>query len=360
MRRVGLTGVKDAEASEGSMSFPVLEKVAKSARHTTFFLSCGAAQATPIVFLHGWPELSISWRGQLPVFAGLGFRALAPDMRGYGRSSVHPRHEDYALEEIVADMLELLDALGAEKAIWVGHDWGAPVVWSIAQHHPERCHGVANLCVPYIPDGFAVETVVPLADRTVYPAEKFPAAQWDYQMFYRESFAIAEAGFASDVGATVRGLFRAGNPAGKGKPARTAFVRANRGYFGPGNSAPDLPRDQGVLSEEDEHRYVAALKRNGFFGPCSWYMNWQANLAYAQRAKANWRLNMPTLFLHAAYDYICETLVSRLAEPMRAHCSNLTEVTIPSGHWMAQEKPVEVNAALAKWVSSQFPTLWAV
>ena len=57
-----------------------------------------------------------------------------------------------------------------------------------------------------------------------------------------------------------------------------------------------------------------------------------------------------------AYDYICETLVSRLAEPMRAHCSNLTEVVDPSGHWMAQEKPVEVNAALAKWMGSQFPT----
>ena len=62
--------------------------------------------------MHGWPELSISWREQLPVFAALGFRAIAPDMRGYGRSSVYPRHEDYALEEIVADMVELLGALG--------------------------------------------------------------------------------------------------------------------------------------------------------------------------------------------------------------------------------------------------------
>ena len=88
-------------------------------------------------------------------------------------------------------------------------------------------------------------------------------------------------------------------------------------------------------------------------------MNWQANLAYAERAKSNWRLDTPVLFMHGAYDYVCETLVSRLAEPMRAHCSNLTEVTIPSGHWMAQEKPVEVNAALAQWLSSQFPTLWA-
>jgi pimeloyl-ACP methyl ester carboxylesterase len=343
------------------MTFPILENVTRTARHTTFFLSCGAPQATPIVFLHGWPELSISWRAQLPMFAALGFRAVAPDMRGYGRSSVYSRHEDYALEAIVADMLELLASLGTEKAIWVGHDWGAPVVWSIAQHHPGRCHGVAGLCVPYIPNGFAVETVVPLADRRIYPAETFPAAQWDYQLFYRENFAIAEAGFEANVGAAVRALFRSGSSEGEGKPARTAFVSANRGYFGRGNSsAPDLERDEAVLGEEDEHRYVAALKRNGFFGPCSWYMNWQANLAYAARAKANWRLNMPALFLHAAYDYICATLVSRLAEPMRDHCANLTEATIASGHWMAQEKPVEVNAALTKWLCAQFPTLWPV
>ena len=343
------------------MSFPILENVAKSARHTTFYLSCGAGSGTPIVFVHGWPELSISWRAQLPAFAALGFRGIAPDMRGYGRSSVHPRHEDYALEEIVADMAELLAALGAEKAIWVGHDWGAPVVWSIAQHHPDLCHGVANLCVPYIPEGFAVETVVPLADRTVYPGERFTAAQWDYQMFYRESFAAAVAGFERDPGRAIRALFRAGDPSGKGKPARTAFVRANGGYFGPGGKpAPDPPRDPAVLDEEGERRYVSALERNGFFGPCSWYMNWKANLAYAARARANWRLEMPVLFLHAEYDYICETIVSRLAEPMRAYCANLTEATIPSGHWMAQEKPVEVNAALAKWAGSQFPTLWAV
>ncbi len=341
------------------MSLPVLEQVAKTARHTTFFLSSGGATAAPIIFVHGWPELSISWREQLPAFAALGFRAIAPDMRGYGRSSVYPRHEDYALEGIVADMVELLGALGVNRAVWVGHDWGSPVVWSIAQHHPDLCHGVASLCVPYQPEGFAVETVVPLADRTVYPADRFPAAQWDYQLFYRENFAAAQAGLEGDIGATVRALFRSGNPSGKGKPAPTAFTRANGGWFRDRTSAPDVPRDPAVLSEEDERRYAAALERNGFFGPDSWYMNWKANLDYAARAKANWRLTMPVLFLHGAYDYVCETLVSRLAEPMRGRCDNLTEVTIGSGHWMAQEKPVEVNAALAKWLGAQFPALWA-
>ena len=143
------------------MTLSITEHVVKTARHTTFYLACGAEDAPLIVFVHGWPELSISWRHQLPSLASLGFRTVAPDMRGYGRSSVYPRHEDYALEHAIADMIELLDALGREKAVWVGHDWGSPVVWSLASHHPERCFGVANLCVPYFAKGFAPETFLP-------------------------------------------------------------------------------------------------------------------------------------------------------------------------------------------------------
>jgi alpha-beta hydrolase superfamily lysophospholipase len=94
-------------------------------RHTSFYLSCGADDAPLIVFVHGWPELSHSWRHQLRCFADLGFRAVAPDMRGYGRSTVHPAFEAYTMEAIVGDMIELLDALGRESAVWVGHDWGA-------------------------------------------------------------------------------------------------------------------------------------------------------------------------------------------------------------------------------------------
>ncbi len=334
------------------MTLSVLENVAKSARHTTFYLSCGPDDGIPMIFVHGWPELSISWRHQLPVFAGLGYRCIAPDMRGYGRSSVYPHHEDYAQEHIVADMIELLDHLGAERAVWVGHDWGAPVVWGIAQHHPDRCHAVANLCVPYIPDGFAPETIVPLANRAIYPEAQFPAAQWEYMMFYRENFAAACAGFEADIPATVRALFRAGSPEGMGQPAVTAFTRQIGGFFGSG-PPPQMARDEAVLTLEDEHRYAAALTRNGFFGPDSWYMNAEANMAFA--AQANRRLAMPVLFLHGAYDYVCETLDSRLADPMREYCADLTEVTVKSGHWMAQEQPLAVNAALARWLAVKLP-----
>ncbi len=337
------------------MTLPITEHIASSDRHTSAYLACGPADGTPVIFVHGWPELSISWRHQLPCLGALGFRAIAPDMRGYGRSSTPRRHEDYAIEEIVADMIELADALGAKKAVWVGHDWGSPVVWGIASHHPDRCHGVANLCVPYSADGdfFA------LIDREVYPADQYPLGQWDYQAFYLESFDKAGAEFEADIDATVKLLFRKGDPAGAGQPAITASIRRNGGWF-PGGVAPDVPRDEDLLSEEDFRAYAASLKRNGFFGPDSWYMNPQANAAYQARAVNGGRLTMPVLFLHAEYDYVCETMRSPLAQPMRGACANLTEAVLATGHWMAQEKPVEVNAALARWLAAQFPALWRV
>lgn len=340
-------------------SFPVTENVAKTERHTTFYLSCGEKDAPLIIFVHGWPELSISWRHQLPCMASLGFRAIAPDMRGYGRSSVYPRHEDYALEHIVQDMLELLASLGAEKAVWVGHDWGSPVVWSVASHHADRCYGVASLCVPYLPTGIGLESVVPLVDRSIYPEDQYPAGQWEYRLYYEENFAKVQADFEANIAGTVAALFRKGNPDGKGKPARTAETRRQGGWFSGAGRAPTPPIDTDVICEQDFRAYVAALERNGFFGPDSWYMNDRANAEYTRRGADGGRLRMPVFFLHAEYDYICDTVTSRLADPMRAHCDNLCEVQVASGHWMAQEKPVAVNSALARWLAVQLPQLWS-
>jgi pimeloyl-ACP methyl ester carboxylesterase len=338
--------------------FPVTDHVVKTPRHTSFYLACGARDAPPIIFVHGWPELSISWRHQLPCFAALGFRVIAPDMRGYGRSTVHPRHEDYALEHAAADMIELLDSLGSEKAVWVGHDWGSPVVWNIASHHPERCHGVANLCVPYVPKGFEQAALMDFIDRTIYPADEFPAGQWEYQLYYRENFDKAQAVFEANIGATLRALFRKGDPSRARKPAGTALVRRDGGWFGGRPEAPDLPLDTGVVTEADLDTYVAALTRNGFRGPDSWYMNPDANRAYRDSSVNEGRLDMPVLFLHAAYDYVCATVDTRSADPMRGSCTDLTEAVVRTGHWMAQEDPVAVNAALARWLATKLPLVW--
>ncbi len=336
----------------------VTEHTVRTDRHTTGYLAAGPADGPVVIFVHGWPELSISWRHQLPLFAALGFRAIAPDMRGYGRSSTYDTTESFAQEHIVADMVELIDQLGVERAVWVGHDWGSPVVWNLASHHPERCIGIVNLCVPYRTLEYGWDETIALVDRDVYPEDEFPAGQWDYQLFYQENLARAVEVFEADAYRTVKALFRKGNPSGVGRPSATAVVRANGGWFGGADQAPDLPRDSDVVAEADLRTYAAALDRNGFFGPDSWYLNHEANAAYAREAVNGGRLAMPVLFLAARYDFTCECVESRLAEPMREHVDNLTERIIDTGHWMAQDRPAEVNAAILGWLREQFPAHW--
>jgi pimeloyl-ACP methyl ester carboxylesterase len=336
---------------------PITEHTAKTARHTTSYLAAGPEDGPLVIFIHGWPELSISWRHQLPALAALGFRAIAPDMRGYGRSSIYNRHEDYAQELIVRDMIELIDSIGRDKAVWVGHDWGSPVVWNIASHHPERCHAVANLCVPYYTIDRGLKHTLTLVDRNLYPENEFPYGQWDYMRFYEESFGDAIAETNANPYRFLKLAFRKGDPGGEGQRAFTASVRRNRGMLG-GGQLPDGPRDGDVVSEEDLRIYASALERNGFFGPTSWYMNHAANEVYGKKAPNDGYLDMPVLFLNARYDYICECTHSRLPEPMRQYCRNLTELTIRAGHWVAQEKPQEVNAALVKWLATSVSTIW--
>ena len=277
-------------------------------------------------------------------------------MRGYGRSTVYSQHGDYSQEQIVRDMIELIDCLGREKAVWVGHDWGSPVVWNVASHHPERVHAVASLCVPYRTIERGLEHTIKLVDRNLYPESEFPYGQWDYMRYYEESFAEAIAPMDANVYKFLKLAFRKGSPSGEGKPAATALARRNHGLFG--GAVRDVPRDGDVVSEEDLSVYAAALERNGFFGPSSWYLNHRVNADYFKSVCKDGYLEMPVLFLNAQYDYVCECTHSRLPEPMRKYCRKLTELTIRSGHWMAQEKPREVNAALAEWLAISVPSVW--
>lgn len=340
------------------MATEIHEFSLRTERHTTGYLAAGPEDGPLVVFVHGWPELSISWRHQLPVLAGLGFRAVAPDMRGYGRSATYSTTDAFAQRHIVADMIELLDALGRDRAVWVGHDWGAPVVWNLASHHPDRCRAVANLCVPYRTLEHSWDATIELVDRSVYPADQFPVGQWDYQLYYQENLARAVEVFGADPYLTAKAMFRRGSPDGRGKPAGTAAIRAAGGWFGGADRAPDVPRDAQVVTEADLRTYAAALARNGFFGPDSWYLNHDDNAAYSAEAANGGVLELPVLFLGARYDYVCETVESRLAEPMRAYCRDLTEAVVDSGHWMAQERPAEVNAALLRWLATSVADWW--
>ena len=145
----------------------------------------------------------------------------------------------------------------------------------------------------------------------------YPAGQWEYWLFYQEHFDGARATFEANVDTFVRALFRKGDPAGQGNPSFMAEVRRDIGWFGGADEAPSVPCDADVITEQDLSVYVASFTRTGFFGPDSWYMNDAANIAYAAQAKNGGALTLPVLFLHAPYDYTCETMDFRFAEPMR-------------------------------------------
>lgn len=332
---------------------PFLSYTIETERHRTVYLESGPPDGPLMIFIHGWPELGMVWHLQLKHFSSAGWRCIAPDMRGYGKSSVPEKISDYQLREIVHDMTELHDLLGAKPAVWIGHDWGSPVVWAMASHHAQRCLAVINLCVPYFSRGFVLSSLLPLVDRNLYPAEKYPAGQWDYFLFYRENFRQASQDFEADIASTIALLYRTGAPEAVGSPAITASIREKGGWFGLQHRAPQMPVDTAMLSHADYDTIVSAFKQTGFNGADSWYMNDEPNSAYAAEAPNFGRLELPVLFLHANWDATCDTVHSPLAVPMRQDCFDLTELTIEGGHELQLEKPTEVNAAIDGWLYSK-------
>jgi len=333
-------------------------RIIESHGHRTSLTEMGPRDGPVVAFIHGWPELAHSWRHQVTTFSSLGFRVLAPDMRGYGGSSIYTRHDAYAQRFVVADMINLIDILEIESALWVGHDWGSATVWNIASHHPDRCVGVANISIPYRTVERGLSALVPLVNRDIYPEDVYPLGRWSKLKLYEDSFDAVTATFEADVEATIRALMRAGDPASITRPSPRATIGGDGGYFGGAARAPEVPRDSDVLSKQDLRVYTEALTRGGFFGPNSYYRNAADNLAYSDESVNGGRLALPVLFMAAEFDGTCEAIVSRLAEPMAEYCEDLTMARISSGHWAAQEKPREVNAALAGWLAAKVPDHW--
>ena len=182
------------------MTFPVTEHTVKTARHTTGYLACGAEDAPLLIFCHGWPELSLSWRHQLPAFAALGFRCVAPDMRGYGRSSTYTRHEDFAQELIVEDMLELLRVArprpGGVDRSRLGQLGG--VERGRRTIRRRRSAWRAFAC-PISRPATTSRTGCRWSTARSIPIDLYPVGQWDYHFFYEESFDKARADFEANI-----------------------------------------------------------------------------------------------------------------------------------------------------------------
>jgi len=151
----------------------------------------GPADGPTVLLLHGFPECWYSWRHQLTALAAEGFHVVAPDQRGYARSGAPDAVEDYTLLHLVGDALGVLDAVGAERAVVVGHDWGAPVAWHTALLRPDRVQGVVALSVPLLPRSSGPPTAA--------MARRFGA---DFYQLYFQRPGVADAELAADPRAT--------------------------------------------------------------------------------------------------------------------------------------------------------------
>jgi pimeloyl-ACP methyl ester carboxylesterase len=327
-----------------------------SPRHTTHYLEAGPSDGPLMIFLHGWPQIGLMWRAQIEAFAAEGWRCVAPDMRGYGGSSAPTASNAYTLEELVEDMVELHDRLGAHPAIWVGHDWGSPVAGALSVLHPARSRGVVLISVPYFPRGFALLNLLPLIDRDLYPADQFPDGQWDYYRFYLTHFEQTVGDMDADITATLASLYRLGNSASAGNISPSALLTANRGRYGSAHRAPPTAPDPALWPPADFNVLVTAFRERGFRPANTWYLNDAANIGYLRSAPEGGRLEQPALFINGDWDPICDVNRSRLGEPMQRACEDLSVTNLPAGHWLPLERKAEVAHAIRTWLKTKM--LW--
>lgn len=319
--------------------------------NTTHYIECGPAEGPLMIFLHGWPEISLMWRAQMETFAQEGWRCIAPDLRGYGGSAAPTDSDAYTIELIVADMTALHDHLGGRAAVWIGHDWGSVVAGQLSVHHPLRSRAVVLTSLAYFPDANALSTLVPLVDRNIYPADEYPDGQWDYYRFYTTDFDSAIADLNADKFATLASIFRSGNPDVVGKVSPNALVTRNGGRFGTAHRAPPVAPDPALWPSEDFDVLFDSFEKLGFGPACSWYLNDSANVSYARKAPNQGRLSQPVLFINGNWDQICSINGNRQGEPMRSACRDLTIVTIPAGHWLPLECKTAHIEAIRDWLA---------
>jgi pimeloyl-ACP methyl ester carboxylesterase len=270
-----------------------------------------------VVMCHGFPELAHSWRHQLPALLDAGYRVVAPDMRGFGKSSVPEPVEAYDVVTLCADMTGLLDELGEREAIFVGHDWGANVVWQLAVLAPERVRAVAALSVPFVPR--APAPPIPILTRHLGE---------DFYIVWFQRPGVADEALARDVRRTL---------------TTTRQWTADWALEDGGE-----PRPPSWLPGEDLAVYVEAFERTGFTGGLNWYRNMDRNWELTE-AVADRRVEQPAMFLTGELDPVRRFMP---AEAMAGWVTDLrAEIVVPgAGHWVQQQAPEEVNGALVEFV----------
>jgi pimeloyl-ACP methyl ester carboxylesterase len=293
-----------------------------------------------IILCHGFPECWYSWRHQLPALAKAGFRAVAPDLRGYGRSDRPEEVEKYTLLHNIGDIVGLVDALGEKQAAIAGHDIGATIAWQAALLRPDRFRSVIAMSPPFRPRAFGGEvpptTLMPQNENAVF-----------YQLFLQTP--EAEAALSRDLRLTFRGqLYSLSGdrpPAASGGFPAGMVPRKGARLTNPESLPP-------WISEADIDVYVAEYTRSGFHGPLAWWRNidrnWELMAPYAGST-----VSVPALYIAGERDFIVAAYAQAVAEQKALVPKLRPPVMLPGcGHWTEQERAVEVSAAVIDFLRS--------
>ncbi len=289
-----------------------------------------AGSGPPVVLAHGFPELSYSWRHQIPVLAEHGYRVLVPDQRGYGRSTCPPRVEDYDIECLTGDLLALLDDIGEERGVFVGHDWGAIVVWNLALLAPERVAGVVGISVPM------------MARPPMPPVQLLRQVLGDafFYMVYFQEPDRPEADLGRNPATTMRRLLAARMPDGDAIDP-SFMANDGRGFV------DRIPEPDGLpawLSQAELDHFTAEFTRTGFSGGINWYRNLDRNWTLTEHVDGH-HVEAPAMFIGGSRDPVLMMSPPELARPLLDDDRGLVLVD-GAGHWVHQEDPDAVNAAL--------------
>lgn len=289
-----------------------------------------------VVLCHGWPESWYSWRHQLPALAQSGFRAVAPDQRGYGQTDRPEPVAAYNVIDLVADVTGLVRALGEEQAVVIGHDLGSIVAATCALLRPDMVRAVGLLSVPYLPR------------RPIRPR-----AQWElatqtthfYHAYFQEPGKV-EAELEEDVRRALLGIYYSASADAPPGTTIGTFDKTRR--FVDNLTVPDAPPEW--LTEEDLSFYVGEFERAGFRGGINWYRNLDRNWELTPFLDGA-RITRPALFAAGARDGVL-TLAREEYETLERNVPNLArkELVPGGGHWIQQERPDELNGLLIEFL----------
>jgi epoxide hydrolase A/B len=309
------------------MNFPEPEIIQTNGIDLEVF---SAGQGRPVVLCHGWPEHAYSWRHQIQPLVEAGYHVIVPNQRGYGHSSQPSEVTAYDITHLTGDLAGLLDHYGYDKALFVGHDWGAIVVWNMAMMYRERVAGVINLSVPFMERG-TTEWV----------------GFWESQLggdFYIVHFnrqpGVADAVFAEHREQFLRNLYRTRqwlSPPLEMPPGMPMINLAKM---------PDVPGDL-LMSDEELQVFSDAFAHSGFTGGINWYRNFSRNWEIIGNYEQH--ITQPTLMIHGDFDMVPSS------PNLKNFVDNLTVINFPCGHWIQQECPAETNSTMLDWLAKHYP-----